>query len=438
MSIARIHSPLLTLALVSCGGVAPEASSPVALASTDDALAAQAAGDDAELAERAIAALRRRGPAGLQALLSRHHEAVARLRTEPPLAIDGELERVRHAIDIVSGQRDGHASGLYWHTDLDAARRQAQREDRPILSLRLLGRLDEEMSCANSRFFRLALYADERVASYLRERYVLHWSSERPAPRITIDMGDGRTIVRTITGNSVHYVLEPSGRVADVLVGLYDAHGFLARLADATELERTCRGAPWSCIAAMHDARLAAQAAEWERRRAAGASVPSFTAMMQLAGERAGDDEPSATVAMPLTVAKAVIETPMLRMMQRGAALPPRAPATEPDWRELARGSRARIALGAGSVALLSLKMRERDVSAMQARLALTAVADGLRNEILFHARLHAWLRDAGEAPAFAALNERVYRELLRTPAGDPWLGLRADDLFDGIETASY
>ena len=33
-----------------------------------------------------------------------------------------------------------------------------------------------------------------------------------PAPRITIDFGDGRQIVRTITGNSIHYVLTSDGQ----------------------------------------------------------------------------------------------------------------------------------------------------------------------------------------------------------------------------------
>jgi hypothetical protein len=63
-------------------------------------------------------------------------------------------------LDHVCAQKDGHTSLLYWHTDLDAALADARRARRPILSLRLLGRLDEELSCANSRFFRKLLYPD--------------------------------------------------------------------------------------------------------------------------------------------------------------------------------------------------------------------------------------------------------------------------------------
>src|SRR5882762_9740276 len=78
-------------------------------------------------------------------------------------------------LDAVCGQKDAHTALLYWHTDLDAAVAEARRTARPILSLRLLGRLDEELSCANSRFFRKLLYPDTRVNQLLRQDYVLHW-----------------------------------------------------------------------------------------------------------------------------------------------------------------------------------------------------------------------------------------------------------------------
>ena len=61
--------------------------------------------------------------------------------------------------------------------------------------LRLLGRLDDELSCANSRFFRTALDANAEVSAYLREHYVLtlqHWISrlERCQKEATEIVGD--------------------------------------------------------------------------------------------------------------------------------------------------------------------------------------------------------------------------------------------------------
>src|SRR6185436_13239976 len=80
--------------------------------------------------------------------------------------------------------------------------------------------------CANSRYFRITLYANEAVAKLLRERFILHWQTWRPVPKITIDFGDGRKLERTITGNSIHYVLDSAGRVVDALPGIYGPQAF--------------------------------------------------------------------------------------------------------------------------------------------------------------------------------------------------------------------
>src|SRR5688572_16517978 len=115
---------------------------------------------------------------------------------------------------------------LSWFTDLSPAIAAARRTKRPILSLRLLGRLDEELSCANSRFFRKLLYPHPAINQLLRDRFVLHWQSVRPVPKVTIDFGNGKTIAKTLTGNSVHLVLDPAGRPVDALPGLFDATVF--------------------------------------------------------------------------------------------------------------------------------------------------------------------------------------------------------------------
>src|SRR5207302_894835 len=112
-------------------------------------------------------------------------------------------------------------SRLYWYTDLDQAQAAAKASGKPILTLRLLGRLNEEFSCANSRFFRTVLYANAEVSQRLREHFILHWESVRPVPKVSIDFGDGRKLERTITGNSIHYILDCDGHIIDALPGLY-------------------------------------------------------------------------------------------------------------------------------------------------------------------------------------------------------------------------
>src|SRR5947209_6690173 len=85
-------------------------------------------------ASNAIVALRGFGQAGLNALL-KAHEALIANRNED----DGKWNRLRAALDAVGGQRDCYASRLFWRTNFDEAKAEAQRTGKPILSLRLLG-----------------------------------------------------------------------------------------------------------------------------------------------------------------------------------------------------------------------------------------------------------------------------------------------------------
>ncbi len=85
-------------------------------------LATQAVSADPRLAKAAIDQLRTQGPRGLQSLLEAHKDVVSVLLADPTAAKKPHVRRVRHAIDMVSGQRDGFASGLYWYDDLEQAK----------------------------------------------------------------------------------------------------------------------------------------------------------------------------------------------------------------------------------------------------------------------------------------------------------------------------
>lgn len=401
---------------VLCAGVAW--AFPRESAATDplQELARNAVGGDEATRAEAIAALRAEGPTGHAVLLRMHEAGLTRLRRGERFEGSAEL---RQAIDTVSGQRDGHASGLYWHTDLDTARREAERTGRPILSLRLLGRLDEEMSCANSRYFRLVLYSDPDVAERLRQQYVLHWSTERPAPRITIDMGDGRVIERTITGNSVHYVLDAEGRVRDAIVGLYAPQQFLAALDTSNEAAR-CEDQ--ACVMRVHNRAGEALERRWRER-----GQPWEQALASLP-DAPPSAAPDAVIAMPLTISKARIEMPMLEAMGDEAPAP-----EEPDWTAVANALSTPRSTSDRARGLLRLKLGRDDVASVADALREAARADGVRNEVLFRQRLHRWFSE-GWGRDFSALNRRVYSELLLTPESDPWLGLQEDGLYDGIE----
>src|SRR5207253_1356070 len=230
---ATIMASSLSITALACGGYGV-----VSL----DQLARDAVSADPEVSAPAISGLRARGPAGLEALFRVHQQEIgATTSSWTAKALhksDPNWQRLKTALEAVSQQRDCEASKLFWYTDFEQAKAAAQASGKPILSLRLLGNLNEEYSCANSRFFRTTLYANTEVSSYLRDHFILHWQSVRPIPRITVDFGDGRKIERTITGNSIHYVLDAKGRVVDGLPGLYGARAFLAGLRKAESMAR--------------------------------------------------------------------------------------------------------------------------------------------------------------------------------------------------------
>jgi len=155
-------------------------------------LVRQAASSDRTKSQPAIAKLREFNNAGVEAFWDKYQQDFA---NNPQL---------RASLDAICQQKDCDASRLYWYTDLEAAKIASKETGKPILSLRLLGNLSDELSCANSRFFRTALYPNAGVSQLLRDRFILHWQSERPVPKVTIDFGDGRKLEQTLTGNSIH------------------------------------------------------------------------------------------------------------------------------------------------------------------------------------------------------------------------------------------
>jgi hypothetical protein len=376
-----------------------------------------------DLTEASIAESRRAGPAGLETFLEAHGEALDACGA----GAGPGCEELLGALDRVAGQRGAIHSRLFWYTDLEAAKAAARASGRPILSLHLLGRLDEDFSCANSRFFRTVLYADASVARVLRDRFVLHWKSVRPAPRLTVDFGDGRRLERTLTGNSVHYVLAPDGRPVDALPGLLSPGAFLAGLDRAEAMAQAWAQGP----ATRREAALrAAHRAELLRLQSRLAAETASLGLVPAA--LAGPSDPSAprvANADRLAVTKSVVELPLVAGM---TARPDRAPQGDAPWRAI--GVRHLNEARLSDSARRLVGREAGDAAGAVRRLEERIAEDTARNELDLHARLHGWFAE-GSAPAeLEALNARVYRELFLAPEpDDPWAGLSPDDLFVGL-----
>jgi hypothetical protein len=393
-------------------------------------LLADALSPDGARAKAAIATLRQQGPNSVSQFMAAHQLSL----DAPPTHLPSPP--VRAALDALCQQRDCHASGLYWYTDLEQAKAAAQASGKPILSLRLLGRLDEELSCANSRFFRVVLYPNRAVSQALRDRFILHWQSERPVPKVTIDFGDGRSLERTLTGNSIHYILAADGTPIDALPGLSGPTAFLAALQPAEQAakryQQTASGARRGLIQQYHRDRLASLQTEWNRDLAK-LGQPATPLPLPLAATAT----PTALEAGRLAISKSRVETPILTAI---APRPEAAPASDSParWEPLAQLHQPTLRLDSRSQALIRSKNPALASTwpAVVQRLERSLAFDTVRNHYSLHAQLHQWFitNPDNATTSLNALNQRVYSQLFLTPQSDPWLGLATED-YTAIES---
>jgi hypothetical protein len=426
-------------------------------------LAQDALATDPAVAKFAIAALRAKGPSGLEAMLNTHAELLKShsLNSISPGNTDRNEAwlRLKTALDSIARQRDSYASKLYWYTDFEQAKAAARVSGKPILSLRLLGNLDEELSCANSRFFRATLYANAEVSAYLRDHFILHWKSVRPVPKVTIDFGDGRKLEGTITGNSIHYVLDSDGQIIDALPGLYGAKAFLAGLQQAQAIAKQCSMAAGiernRVLHEYHHARLATIESNWSRDLASvrsSSSVDIKSSIDPVRPAQSSSGPPPAAVAARAAVSKSMIERPLLRSafpVQPATYTQLETSTDDATWANIAllhseearldQSSRALLlakapsALTAGRLTTSKIAI-ENPVLRQLRNLERTISEDTVRNEYLFHSKIHEWLAAETVTPAVDTFNSKIYAELFLTPDSDPWLGLAQPDICTALE----
>ena len=342
-------------------------------------------------------------------------------------------------IDRYAGQRYATVSRLYWHQNLDEAKAAAAAQRLPILHLRMLGRLDEDLSCANSRFFRTTLYSNTDTARFLRDNFVLYWSSERPVPRVTIDFGDGRKIVRTTTGNSAHYVMDERGNVLDVLPGLYAAPVFRKELAKSLDLAKQTRGKPANqlldAVIKFHLAELQATNKQF--------SAVGGTDFIRRYGRLIGRAELGASAiesAQQATYAKMVVEVPDLQKIGIDAGtIDPKDIA---QWATVGQKvwniglDRPAKLVDAASLALVE-KLRagnphKTSTPQLVERLEQLVLADTALNQFQLRPSIRMQLMGRRSLD-WQTLNAWIYTTVFRTPKDDAWLGLLDTTDFTGL-----
>lgn len=387
-----------------------------------------------------VSVLRKQGPSGLQVFLKSHANTLS-INSLDAAVPSPEL---RVALDELCQQRDCYASRLYWYTDIEQAKAAARTSGKPILSLRLLGRLDQDLSCANSRFFRVALYPNSEISKLLQDHFILHWQSVRPVPKVTIDFGDGRKLERTITGNSIHYILDASGRPIDAIPGLYSPKAFLRQLQQAevavknySKLTPSDREA---YLRKYHSDRLNSIQTQWvaDLSRLGIQSPPKLVKIPSNPSQ-----PPTAEIASSLAVSKMRVETPMLSAFQSDAERNQNALAKITDqevWNKIAQLYAADVKLDQNSISLIrakrshSVNTEEDNLPIIVKKFETTMALDTVRNEYMLHNQIHQWFIQGKQTRSVEALNEQVYAQLFLTPSSDPWLGLFPSDSYSAID----
>jgi hypothetical protein len=404
--------------------------SAVSFARSVDELAVEAVSADSATSSAAIRNLREMGPAGLQALFGRYHAEIDAYAKNGDDTDD--WKRIAKALDTVSMQYDSYAAGLYWYTDFDAAKRAAKAQHKPILSLRLLGNLNEEFSCANSRLFRAILYPNAEISKYLRDHYILHWKSVRPAPRITIDFGDGRKIERTITGNSIHYILSEDGDIIDAIPGLYSPAEFMAYLAGADLMNAQLR----TTVATQRSiALMKFRKANFDRIIAAR-DIAVKQAGVTLTEPKAGT---IAVLAAPMAMAKAIIvdEYSILRVYDDFAKFEPEIRFD--DWVKLAKIYSPDLEVDQNTVRFVrrqnaKTRLSEAEFATLFKKIDDFVALDTTRNDYLFHTKIYQWLNEGRGNAGLEDLNAQVYDKIFQTPNCDKWLGLYSPDVYTALD----
>ncbi len=401
-----------------------------AFAASKEELAQLAVSSDAAVSAEAVKDLRALGRDGLDALFQTYAGEIAKFAQTG--AGDDEWKRIAAALDAVAMQKDAYAAKLFWYTDLEEAKREAARTKKPILSLRLLGNLNEEFSCANSRFFRALLYANADVSKYLRENYVLHWKSVRPVPKVTIDFGDGRKIERTLTGNSIHYILDRDGEIIDALPGLYSPERFLKNLTRAKQLIEGKNSLPEQerltkvlTYRAMFFEDIKDNRARLVKKANVKLTAPT--------------DGTEALEVAPRAVTKSLTESSILRDLSDDfSRYEPQINLDE--WKKLSKLYAGDTSLDAASIAFIKRQnakngLTDAEFASLLTKLTEYVALDTTRNDFLFHTKIYGWFNGRYAKPLdLESFNARVYSELFKTPDADKWIGLYTTDVYTALD----
>ncbi len=212
--------------------------------------------------------------------------------------------------------------------------------------------------------------SDENFVSFLMNDVIPSWENVRDPIKVDLNMGDGRTVHRTIGGNTVLYLVAPNGYVVDAFPGVYRPEDILPELSKSLQIVNR----PTS---------------EWTEYHRAAVNPPLWQTSMNMG--------------------KSMVEAPLIEKL--GLTPPADEVAIVVDESHIPRTRQeARLLVGAA----------DNETDQQVANNAVTI--DSLTNLRDLRPLVHALLSNRLRTPAY--LKVEMFKELLKIPIDDPNLGL--------------
>jgi hypothetical protein len=223
--------------------------------------------------------------------------------------------------------------------------------------------------------------SDPDVIQLLSTEVIPVWESVGSVPKVTIELGNGKTLERTLGGNIVTYILSSEGDVYDAYPGVYRPWDYIS------EIQKTL-----NFVNNLKQPENAKEIVSWHRAQ--------FSEQVQFEQQR-------------ITFSKALVESPLLKALNMGPAI---GTEKNTNFRDISKEPAT-----VQELSNMLLKTKSKDPE----EIGRSGVdADSENNLKLMRPAVHALYSNYNSLPKIEKFRDVIYKELLHIPLDDPYLGL--------------
>ena len=99
-------------------------------------------------------------------------------------------------------------------------------------------------------------FSDSRVVDFIKEHFIAVWESVSPVRIVTFELGEGRSVKGTVSGEIALYFCTPEGKVFDILPALQSPAATLEAMKKAASFHRVSSKYPHTSVTVFHRERM--------------------------------------------------------------------------------------------------------------------------------------------------------------------------------------